>query len=122
LAFLIICGPLVVLLPAAVVGMVCGPFGKRRLLIVMLLVYYTGTHMLILAEPRFHVPLLPIVGILAAYGLIERPWRLSRPVQRRLAALLIGLCFTNWALEIARDWDTLVALFGPEGHRLYLPY
>ena len=122
LVFLIICGPLVVLLPAAVAGMVCGPLGERKLLVVALLAYYTGTHMLIMAEPRFHVPLLPIVGILAAYGLIERPWRSSRPFQHRLAALLIGLCVTNWALEIARDWSTLVALFGPEGYRLHLPY
>jgi 4-amino-4-deoxy-L-arabinose transferase-like glycosyltransferase len=122
LVFLIICGPLVVLLPAAVAGMVCGPLGKRKLLVVALLATYTGMHMLIMAEARFHVPLLPIVGILAAYGLIERPYRSSHPVQRWLVTLLIGLCFANWALEIARDWDTLVALFGPEGHRLYLPY
>jgi 4-amino-4-deoxy-L-arabinose transferase-like glycosyltransferase len=122
LVFLIICGPLVVMLPTAVAGMVCGPLGKRKLLVVALLATYTGMHMLIMAEARFHVPLLPIMGILAAYGLIERPWRSSRPVQRWLAALLIGLCFANWALEIARDWDTLVALFGPKGHRLYLPY
>jgi hypothetical protein len=111
-----------VLLPAAVAGMVCGPLGKRKLLVVALLATYTGVHMLIMAEPRFHVPLLPIIGILAAYGLIERPYRSSRPVQRWLAALLIGLCFANWALEIVRDWGTLVALFGPKGHRLYLPY
>jgi 4-amino-4-deoxy-L-arabinose transferase-like glycosyltransferase len=122
LVFLIICGPLVVLLPAAITGMVCGPLGEHKLLIFALLAYYTGMHMLIMAEPRFHVPLLPIVGILAAYELIERPYRSSRPIQRWLAALLIGLCFANWALEIARDWETLVALFGPQGHRLYLPY
>jgi len=122
LVFLLACGPLVVLAPAASCGLVCGLPGRRKSLIALLLLYYTGTHALILAEPRFHVPLLPVVAVLAAYGFVERPWRAFRPWQRGLAALLIALLLANWGLEIARDWDILVMLFGPKGHHLYLPY
>lgn len=122
LVFLLACGPLIVLAPAASCGVVCGRMGWRKPLIALLLIYYNGVHMLILAEPRFHVPLLPVVSILAAYAFIERPWRQSRPWQRGLTVLLIALLLINWGLEIARDWDILVKLFGPEGHKLGLPY
>lgn len=122
LAFLLACGPLVVLAPAACCGLVCGPTSGRKALIAILLVYYTVIHMIVLAEPRFHVPLLPVVAILAGYAFVNRPWPQSRPWQRVLALTLIVLLLANWGLEIARDWQVLVALFGPRGHRLYLPY
>lgn len=121
MVFLLACGPLVVLAPAAAGGLVCGRMERRKGLVALLVAYYTGVHMLILAEPRFHVPLLPVVAVLAAYALVERPWRRSRP-WLWLAALLIALLLANWYLELARDWDTLIALFGPEGYRLGLPY
>ena len=101
-------------------------YGEDRIVmdpsVVRGLAYYTGVHMLILAEPRFHVPLLPIVAILAAHAFADRPAGQSRPWQRWLAALLVLLLLLNWGLEIARDWDTLVALFGPLGHQLRLSY
>jgi len=122
LALLLICGPLVVLAPAAAGGLVCGRMCERKALIKWLLVYYTGMHMLIMAEPRFHVPLVPIVTVLATYFFVERPCQWSRPWQQRLFSLLIILLLANWALELTQGWNTLVALFGPEGHRLYLPY
>ena len=122
LVFLLACGPLVVLAPAAVGGLVCGQMERRKALVGLLLLYYTGAHMLILAEPRFHVPLLPAVATLAAYAFVNQPWHWSRHWQRRLVTLLIALLFLNWGLEIARDWDTLAALLGPEGHRLHLAY
>jgi 4-amino-4-deoxy-L-arabinose transferase-like glycosyltransferase len=116
------CGPLIVLAPAAGWGLICGRMGRRKALLAMLVAYYTAVHMLILAEPRFHVPLLPIVAILATHACAEKPWRESRPWQRWLAAALVALLLLNWGLEIARDWDTLVALFGPAGHQLGLSY
>ena len=121
-AFLLVCGPLVALATAAAGGLVCGRMDRSKTLIGLLVAYYTGVHVLILAEPRFHVPLLPVLAVLAAYAFTERPWRKSAPWQRGLTILLIALLFLNWGLEIARDWSTLVALFGPEGHRLHLPY
>jgi len=122
LAFLLACGPLVALAPVAAEGLACGRMGRRKILIALLLVYYAGVHTLTLSASRFHVPLLPVIAILAAHALVQRPWRSSRPWQRGLTVLLIALLFLNWGLEIARDWNTLVALFGPEGHHLGLPY
>ena len=122
LVLLLACGPLVLLAPAAAAGLACGRMGRRKGLVALLVAYYTGLHMLIMAEPRFHAPLVPVVAILAAHGFTEQPCRRSRPWQWALAAALIGLLFLNWGLELARDGGTLVALFGPDGHRLRLPY
>ena len=108
--------------PAAAWGLVCGPMDKRKRLLAILVAYYTVVHMLVLAEPRFHVPLLPVVAILAAHAFAERPWRECARCQRWVAALLVALLLLNWGLEVARDWDTLVALFGPQGHMLRLSY
>ncbi len=122
LVFLLACGPLVVLAPAAAVGLACGRVDRHKALLALLLLYYTGIHMLILAEPRFHLPLFPPLAVLAASAFFERPWRASRPWQRAVALALIVLLLANWGLEVARDWDVLTGLLGPEGCRLNLPY
>jgi len=122
LVLLLTGGPLMLLAPAAAIGLACGRMERRKGLIALLVACYTGLHMLIMAEPRFHVPLLPVTAVLATYALTARPWRWSRPWQRGLAAVLIGLLLVNWGLELARDWDTLVALFGPNGNHQSLPY
>jgi 4-amino-4-deoxy-L-arabinose transferase-like glycosyltransferase len=122
LVFLLACGPLIVLAPAAAEGLVCGRMGRRKILVGLLLLYYTGVHALIMATSRFHVPLLPVIAALAAYAFVHRPWRQSQPWQRWLAILLIALLILNWGAEMARDWDRLIALFGPLGHRLYPSY
>jgi hypothetical protein len=122
LVFLLACGPLAVLAPAAAVGLVCGRMDRRKALLALLLAYYTGIHMLILAEPRFHLPLFAPIAVLAAYAFVERPWRTSRPWQRAVALALIALLLLNWGLEVARDWSVLAKLLGPQGCQLRLPY
>jgi 4-amino-4-deoxy-L-arabinose transferase-like glycosyltransferase len=122
LACLLICGPLILLAPAASCGLACGRMDRHKLLVVLLLVYYVGVHMLIMAASRFHVPLLPLIAVLAAHAFSDRPWRESKRWQRNLAVVLIVLLLANWTFEIARDWPLLSKLFGPEGHRLYIPY
>jgi 4-amino-4-deoxy-L-arabinose transferase-like glycosyltransferase len=122
LTLLLACTPLVVLAPIAAGGLACGRMEWRKALVALLVAYYTAAHMLIMAEPRFHVPLLPMVAVLAAYAVVERPWRGSRPWQWGLAVLLAVLLFLNWGYELTRDWSTLIVLFGPEGHHLNLPY
>ncbi len=120
--FLLACGPLAVLAPAAAVGLACGRMDSRRMFLALLVAYYTGIHMLILAEPRFHLPLFAPVAVLAASAFTERPWRGARPWQRAIALILIALLLLNWGLEVARDWNVLARLLGPEGCRLGLPY
>ena len=115
-------GPLILLAPAAAIGLICGKMERRKALMAVLLAYYTCIHMLTLAEPRFHVPLFPLISVLVAHALVGGAWPASTRRQRWLAGLLIAALVVNWALEIARDWDTLAALFGPEGFKLRLPY
>jgi 4-amino-4-deoxy-L-arabinose transferase-like glycosyltransferase len=122
LVLLLTSGPLVLLAPMAAAGLACGRIERRKGLVALAVIYYTGVHMLIMAEPRFHVPLLPVIAVLASYTLTERPWHQSRPWQRGLALVLITLLLANWGLELARDGDTLAALFGPQGNHLGLPY
>lgn len=122
LVCLLACGPLILLTLPASCGLACGRMGRHKFLVLLLLVYYVGVHMLIMAASRFHVPLLPFIAVLAAYALVDRPWRESRRWQRSVAILLIALLLANWAFEIVRDWPLLSKLFGPEGHHLHIPY
>ena len=78
--------------------------------------------MLLLAEPRFHLPMFPLIAILAAYTLIEHPWKVSKPWQRALALIFISLLVLNWITEIVLDREMLSRLFGPDGHHLSLTY
>lgn len=121
-AFLLDAGPLVVLLPLAILGLICGRWSKAKLLFTLVLAAYTGMHVLILAEPRFHLPLLPILAVLAAHAVIDRAWAESRPWQRGMALACIALMVFNWAIELTGDWSTIQLLFGPDGHNLRLTY
>jgi hypothetical protein len=122
LVFGLACAPLVVLAPAAAIGLVCGRMDSCKALLALLLAYYTGIHMLILAEPRFHLPLFAPIAALAAFAFVERPWRTSRSWQRGAALTLIVLLFLNWGWEIARDWNVVSGLLGANGCELGLPY
>jgi hypothetical protein len=84
--------------------------------------YYVGIHTLILAEDRFHMPLVPLLAILAAAFFFERLWRGARTWQKGLALGLVVLLFANWGWEIARDWELLTTIFGPGGHRLWIGF
>ena len=121
-AMLVLCGPFMFVAPSGVVGLALAR-GRRELnLIRALLVYYVGIHMLILAEPRFHVPLIPLLALLAAYTVVDRPWRRAHRWQKVLAVALILVLMSVWGWEISQDWDLLTRVFGPQGHTIYLSY
>ncbi len=107
---------------AALVGLVWGRPDRRRWLLGLLVAYYTVVHALTMAEPRFHVPLLPVLAAAAACAVGRGVRAQTRPVQHALAALLVGALLANWGLQLASGWATLTALFGPGGARLGLPY
>jgi 4-amino-4-deoxy-L-arabinose transferase-like glycosyltransferase len=121
-ALLVLCLPFALVASAGLAGLALARPRREVGLIVLLLAYYAGIHMLILAEDRFHVPLVPILALLAATVPTERPWRQARPWQRGLALLLVLLLLANWSWEIVRDWDLLVSLFGPQGNQLRIGY
>jgi hypothetical protein len=85
--------------------------------------------LLILAEPRFHLPLAPVLLGFAAVALARRRVLLTALLNRSAppslrwallggAAMLAGL----WAWGYAMNWQRLLAIMGPDGHLLLMPY
>lgn len=99
-----------------------------HLLVLGVSLAYLAPHLLILAEPRFHLTILPSLTVYAAYGWVERKkvlesfsfhggrWKLALAV-----VLAAGLLF-NWAFDLWSDAEKLRLLFGPEGNQLYFDY
>lgn len=122
--------PLVVLLPVAIVGWVLPPRGSAWQLVTLLFAWYIGVHLLIMAEERFHLALVPILAALAGRGLTETPRWIERlrAGERRarlltgLAAVLIALAFANWGVELAGNAARLAVLFGPSGWQAHFNY
>jgi 4-amino-4-deoxy-L-arabinose transferase-like glycosyltransferase len=117
-----LCSPFVIVAAAGLAGLALARPRREIGLVALLMTYYVGIHTLILAEDRFHMPLVPLLAILAVAFFLERPWKRARPWQRGLALGLVVLLFANWGWEIARDWELLTAIFGPEGNRLWIGF
>ncbi len=141
LALLVLCLPFVLLMPAAILGLTLraqAPQGEasvrlRRgtLLLLTFILYFTAVHALILAEDRYHLPLVPFLAVFAAQGVVSLTrvrntgmWAGKRAHlwRRVLAAVLIGLLVLNWGLELSRDAPKLAAMFGPNGNTVGTDY
>jgi 4-amino-4-deoxy-L-arabinose transferase-like glycosyltransferase len=114
--------PMVLLAPLAAVGLMCGRIDRYKAFMACVIASYCGVHMLVIAESRFNLALLPILAILGMYSIVEKPWHNSTRRQRFWAVALAALLAINWTCEIWRDWPLLGQLFGPGGSRLGLPY
>lgn len=101
-------------------------WNKERLLFLLLLVGYLLPHVFLLAEPRFHIAIVPGLAMLADYAWGERKalWKRASEEKWRFATalVLIGLLWLNWGMELIRDADKLAILLGPEGYRAGFPY
>jgi len=109
-ALLALCGPLTILLPAAIAGATAFPWSKARTWLALLVGYYIGVHMLIIAEDRFHLALVPFMASLAGPEYFRNKWH------KIGVAALIALAWANWGYELVRDWPLLVKLFSEAGH------
>jgi hypothetical protein len=128
--FLLLVLPLVFLLPLAILGLVSGERNYAWQLTLMLFAWYIGAHMLIMAEERFHLAILPLLAALAGRGLTN--WRALRQNLRErkrwaivaisVAAVLILLAVVNWGFELYANADRLALLFGPEGSSAHFTY
>jgi hypothetical protein len=129
-AYLTLALPLVLLLPAAIFGWVADAGSRHWWIPTLLLTWYSGVHMLIMAEERFHLALIPVVGALAARGLglipeiraglRENRWRAKAVVAGTI--LLVSLAMMNWGFELARNAGRLAILFGPGGASAHFDY
>jgi 4-amino-4-deoxy-L-arabinose transferase-like glycosyltransferase len=134
LTFLVICTPWVVVLLLSVPGMVMSALTRDKTLVYLLLVYLVGIHVLIMAEPRFHLVMVPFLAVFAAQGVralrsASGDLRDSDAVVRRnarwglaLTAALIALLLVNWAYELNVDLDKLRLLFSPGGNTARFTY
>jgi len=127
LAALVFWLPFVIITSLAAFGCTFARWTKEMACVVLLMIGYIAPHLLIIAEDRFHLALVPFLAILAAYAWMHRAEILypHSPQARRAllgGAVLAALLFLNWGLELSRDANMLAALFGPNGNTLGLPY
>lgn len=97
-------------------------------LVLLFSLAYLAPNLLIIAEERFHMALVPLLAIYAAQAWTEQArlrafWRTRQGrYMLALAILTAALLLLNWGLELARDADKLALLLGPDGHESYFPY
>jgi hypothetical protein len=122
--------PFVIVGTSAALGLALTRHHPGSILLSLLLFAYLLPHVLILAEDRFHLAILPFLAILAAQAwtggssaFVAR-WRESwaGKITVGLAILVVMLLFLNWGLELSGDADKIAALLGPGGNRTYFPY
>jgi hypothetical protein len=122
--------PFVIVLVSAMFGLSLLRRDRKMILLLLLFAGYILPHVLILAEDRFHLALIPFFAILAANfwvngapGLSAR-WRESGfdKLAVSLAVVATILLLTNWGFELHRDADKIAALLGPDGNKTYFPY
>jgi hypothetical protein len=125
-AFLVLVVPWVVVALSAPLGLVSAPAGRGRGLALAFLVGGLVPYVAILAEPRFHLPLLPWLAAYAAQAFVgPRNW--SRPFLNRRAALIAAglvmmLLLALWSWDALRLLPRWQAVFAEGGHELYLAY
>ena len=122
--------PFVLVAPAAVLGL--GTLSTRppHALLMLLLVAYALPHVLILAEDRFHLALVPYLAILAAriwrggWQDLALRWRVSTSGRVVVSLVVVAACllFLNWGLELSRDAARIAALLGSDGNQTFFPY
>jgi hypothetical protein len=128
--FLLLVLPLVIVLPMSILGWVTGERDSAWQLTSLLFGWYIGVHMLIMAEERFHLAILPLLAALAGRGLTNWPSLRQGLRQKQrwarvaaiIAATLVLLAFVNWGLELSGNAEQLALLFGPQGSNAHFNY
>ena len=120
--------PFVLLVPSAAFGAVAAPRSDAKTLIFLFLAAYITPHLLILAEERFHMTLIPFLAVFAAAAIAHRREifeSLRTPLGWRrwvLPALVALLLLFNWGYELWADRAHLSVLLAPGGNESYFPY
>jgi 4-amino-4-deoxy-L-arabinose transferase-like glycosyltransferase len=134
LVFLVICLPWVLVLLLSVPGMVLSDLTRERALIYLLFAYLAAIHVAIMAEPRFHLVMVPMLAVFAAHGATiwsrvksdfnSADEQLRRSTRWRVAAaaVIVVLLVANWSCELISDLDRLRLLFSPGGNAARFTY
>jgi hypothetical protein len=123
--------PFVVLTSSSAYGLILADWKQKEVVLLgIVMATYILPHVLLLAEDRFHLTIVPFLAIFAArlwdggIGELKHLFRLSFSGKALvlMATLVVLLLFFNWGRELAGDMDKLLILFGPEGNRSGFPY
>jgi hypothetical protein len=128
--FAVLCLPFVIVSVSGAVGLALLEWKNEICLLILIMIGYITPHLLIIAEDRFHLAVVPFLAILAAQGWtggrdsIRSRWVASRAgkVALLLASFAVMLLLVNWGWELWHDADKLVHLFGPSGNYTYFSY
>jgi 4-amino-4-deoxy-L-arabinose transferase-like glycosyltransferase len=128
--FLVICGPWVIVLLLSVPGMVMSGLTRDRTLVYLLLLYLVGIHVLIMAEPRFHLAMVPFLAVFAVQGagILSRARATLGTRSRTTRWLLVvtvgivALLLLNWVYELNVGTEKLRLLFSPGGNLARFTY
>lgn len=122
--FLLFTLPFAVLATFAALGLALIGWPPPRFLVAGLALAYLLPHVFLLAEPRFHLAIVPLLALFAAEGWTRRRELLLPAARPRLAlaVVLIALLAFNWGHELHRDRARLAAIFAPDGNTAYLDY
>ncbi len=122
--------PFVIISLSASFGLAYLRWKPEHVLLGLLMVGYTLPHVLILAEDRFHLALVPYIAILAAqvwvngfaplYVRWHESWNGKLIVILAISAIL--LLIVNWEVELIRDSAKISLLLGPYGNQSHFPY
>jgi 4-amino-4-deoxy-L-arabinose transferase-like glycosyltransferase len=127
--YLALITPLVLIGLSAPWGMALARYSSVRSLILALIASALIAYIPILAEPRFHLPLMPFLAIFAA-GFWADPHSLD-DIRNRLASGRLGAWLAMvtcvallviWAIYLWGSFPRLSAILAPGGNRLWLNY
>lgn len=122
--------PFVIISISAVFELAYLRWKTEHILLILLFVGYVLPHVLILAEDRFHLALIPYIAIFASqvwvngFVPLNVRWNESSigKVIVSLAIFAAFLLVVNWGFELSRDADKISQLLGPNGNQSYFPY
>jgi hypothetical protein len=92
------------------------------------ILYTAFVHVLSFGESRFHLPLVPLLAVLAASGwavLRGEGWDALRGLGGGRLGLIVAVAVAaaaHWTAELIGYWPRLQILLAPGGHRAAFPY
>ena len=122
--------PFVIISTSAALGLSFLRWRPEHILLGLLFISYVVPHIFILSEDRFHLALVPYIGILAAqfwvngFRALSALWNesLTGKIIVFFAIFAVFMLLFNWSWELSRDADKILQLLGPNGNQSHFPY
>src|SRR5688500_9712321 len=122
--------PFVMISTSAALGVSLLRWRPEHILLGLLFISYVVPHIFILSEDRFHLALVPYIGILAAqfwvngFRALSVRWNesLIGKIILSFGVFAVFLLLFNWSWELSRDADKILQLLGPSGNQSHFPY